>query len=92
MSNMPRETDRKKWTFGPRLTQAPPAPAPSGLRMSDLMRDFHVFLDGEPFTQGTGFRLSGRVDLNLYPDLLVPEPAEGRDLPIAERPADFGHV
>ena len=71
MSNMPRETDRKKWTFGPRLTQAPPAPAPSGLRMSDLMRDFHVFLDGEPFTQGTGFRLSGRVDLNLYPDLFV---------------------
>ena len=35
------------------------------------MRDFHVFLDGEPFTQGTGFRLSGRVDLNLYPDLFV---------------------
>ena len=38
--------------------------------MSDK-RDFHVFLDGEPFTQGTGFRLSGRVDLNLYPDLFV---------------------
>ena len=39
--------------------------------MSDLMRDFHVFLDGEPFTQGTGFHLSGRVDLNLYPDLFL---------------------
>ena len=38
--------------------------------MSDK-RDFHVFLDGEPFTQGTGFRLTGRVDLNLYPDLFV---------------------
>ena len=34
-------------------------------------RDFHVFLDGEPFTLGSGFRLSGRVDLNLYPDLFV---------------------
>ena len=38
--------------------------------MSDK-RDFHVLLDGEPFTQGTGFRLTGRVDLNLYPDLFV---------------------
>ena len=38
--------------------------------MSDK-RDFHVLLDGEPFTQGTGFRLIGRVDLNLYPDLFV---------------------
>ena len=38
--------------------------------MSDK-RDFHVFLDGEPFTQGTGFRLTGRVDLNMYPDLFV---------------------
>ena len=38
--------------------------------MSDK-RDFHVFLDGEPFTQGTGFRLTGRVDLNLYPDLFI---------------------
>ena len=34
-------------------------------------RDLRVYLDGEPFTQGTGFRLSGRVDLNLYPDLFV---------------------
>ena len=34
-------------------------------------RDFHVLLDGEPFRQGTGFRLSGRVDLNLYPDLFL---------------------
>ena len=34
-------------------------------------RDLRVFLDGEPFTQGTGFRLIGRVDLNLYPDLFV---------------------
>ena len=34
-------------------------------------RDLQVFLDGEPFRQGTGFRLSGRVDLNLYPDLFV---------------------
>ena len=39
--------------------------------MSDLLRDFHVLLDGESFTQGTGFRLSGRVDLNLYPDLFI---------------------
>ena len=38
--------------------------------MSDK-RDFHVLLDGESFTQGTGFRLIGRVDLNLYPDLFV---------------------
>jgi hypothetical protein len=38
--------------------------------MSDK-RDFHVLLDDEPFTQGTGFRLIGRVDLNLYPDLFV---------------------
>ena len=38
--------------------------------MSDK-RDFHVLLDGEPFTQGTGFRLIGRVDLNLYPDLFA---------------------
>ena len=38
--------------------------------MSDK-RDFHVLLNGEPFTQGTGFRLIGRVDLNLYPDLFV---------------------
>ena len=38
--------------------------------MSDK-RDFHVLLDGEPFTQGTGFRLTGRVDLNLFPDLFV---------------------
>ena len=38
--------------------------------MSDK-RDFHVLLNGEPFTQGTGFRLTGRVDLNLYPDLFV---------------------
>ena len=34
-------------------------------------RDLRVYLDGEPFTQGTGFRLTGRVDLNLYPDLFV---------------------
>ena len=34
-------------------------------------RDLQVFLDGEPFRQGTGFRLTGRVDLNLYPDLFV---------------------
>ena len=34
-------------------------------------RDLRVYLDGEPFRQGTGFRLSGRVDLNLYPDLFV---------------------
>ena len=34
-------------------------------------RDLRVFLDGVPFTQGTGFRLSGRVDLNLYPDLFL---------------------
>ena len=34
-------------------------------------RDLRVYLDGEPFTQGTGFRLSGRVDLNLYPDLFI---------------------
>ncbi len=34
-------------------------------------RDLQVFLDGEPFRQGTGFRLSGRVDLNLYPDLFL---------------------
>ncbi len=34
-------------------------------------RDFHVLLDGKPFTQGSGFRLTGRVDLNLYPDLFV---------------------
>jgi len=38
--------------------------------MSDK-RDFHVLLDDEPFTQGTGFRLIGRVDLNLYPDLFL---------------------
>jgi hypothetical protein len=38
--------------------------------MSDK-RDYHVLLNGEPFTQGTGFRLIGRVDLNLYPDLFV---------------------
>ena len=38
--------------------------------MSDK-RDFHVLLDGQPFTQGSGFRLTGRVDLNLYPDLFV---------------------
>ena len=38
--------------------------------MSDK-RDFHVLLDDEPFTQGTGFRLTGRVDLNLFPDLFV---------------------
>ena len=38
--------------------------------MSDK-RDFHVLLNGEPFTQGTGFRLTGRVDLNLFPDLFV---------------------
>ena len=38
--------------------------------MSDK-RDFHVLLNGEPFTQGTGFRLIVRVDLNLYPDLFV---------------------
>ncbi len=38
--------------------------------MSDK-RDFHVLLDGEPFTQGTGFRLTGRVDLNLFPDLFM---------------------
>ena len=38
--------------------------------MSDK-RDFHVLLDGESFTQGTGFRLTGRVDLNLFPDLFV---------------------
>ena len=40
------------------------------IRMSDK-RDFHVLLDGQPFTQGSGFRLIGRVDLNLYPDLFV---------------------
>jgi len=34
-------------------------------------RDFHVLLDGEPFIPGSGFRLTGRVDLNLYPDLFV---------------------
>ena len=34
-------------------------------------RDLRVHLDGELFTQGTGFRLTGRVDLNLYPDLFV---------------------
>ena len=34
-------------------------------------RDLRVYLDGEPFTQGTGFRLTGRVDLNLYPDLFL---------------------
>ena len=34
-------------------------------------RDLRVFLDGVPFTQGTGFRLIGRVDLNLYPDLFL---------------------
>ena len=34
-------------------------------------RDLRVYLDGEPFTQGTGFRLTDRVDLNLYPDLFV---------------------
>ena len=34
-------------------------------------RDLQVFLDGEPFRQGTGFRLIGRVALNLYPDLFV---------------------
>ena len=34
-------------------------------------RDLRVYLDGEPFTQGTGFRLSGRGDLNLYPDLFI---------------------
>ena len=38
--------------------------------MSDK-RDFHVLLNDEPFTQGTGFRLIGRVDLNLYPDLFI---------------------
>ena len=38
--------------------------------MSDK-RDLHVLLDDEPFTQGTGFRLIVRVDLNLYPDLFV---------------------
>jgi hypothetical protein len=40
--------------------------------MSDK-RDFHVLLDGELFHQGSGFRLTGRVDLNLYPDLFVLE-------------------
>ena len=30
-----------------------------------------MLLDGIPFTQGTGFRLTGRVDLNLFPDLFV---------------------
>ena len=34
-------------------------------------RDLRVFLDGEPFRQGTGFRLTGRVDLNLFPDLFM---------------------
>ena len=34
-------------------------------------RDLRVFLDGVPFTQGTGFRLTGRVDLNLFPDLFM---------------------
>ena len=34
-------------------------------------RDLRVFLDGDLFTQGTGFRLTGRVNLNLYPDLFV---------------------
>ena len=34
-------------------------------------RDLQVFLDGVPFRQGTGFRLTGRVDLNLYPDLFI---------------------
>ena len=38
--------------------------------MSDN-RDFRVFLDGHPFTHGSGFRLTGRVDLNLYPDLFM---------------------
>ena len=34
-------------------------------------RDFHVLLDGQSFSKGTGFRLTGRVNLYLYPDLFV---------------------
>ena len=34
-------------------------------------RDLSIFLDGEPFRQGSGFRLTGRTDLNLYPDLFI---------------------
>ena len=34
-------------------------------------RDFHVLLDGQSFSKGTGFRLTGRVNLNLYPDLFI---------------------
>ena len=34
-------------------------------------RDFSVLLDGEPFKQGSGFRLTGRTDLNIYPDLFI---------------------
>ena len=34
-------------------------------------RDLSVLLDGEPFKQGSGFRLTGRTDLNLFPDLFL---------------------
>ena len=56
MSDLMREMDRKNRPSGPLLSENP---------------DLSVFLDGLPFTQGTGFRLTGRVDLNLYPDLFV---------------------
>ena len=41
-------------------------------------RDLSIFLDGEPFRQGSGFRLTGRTDLNLYPDLFI---LQSRNLP-----------
>ena len=59
MSDLMREMDRKNRPSGP-----------SGPLLSENP-DLSVFLDGLPFTQGTGFRLTGRVDLNLYPDLFV---------------------